>query len=220
MTDTATARTSRPAGYALAAACVTLALWSGTTVANKVAVQYVDGLTAGVLRSLLAGLLALAVAVLCRLPFPASTGDRLWLTASGLASFAAWPALLSVGVTRTTAGHAGLMMAMTPVFTVLLAALLEARLPLGRWWLGAVAAFAGTAGLLAGRSAAPQLFDADGSLTGNLVVLTGSAICAAGYVAGARLTSTIGALATTLWGLAIALLALVPAFVLIADATD
>lgn len=202
------------------AGMTTLLLWSGTTVANKIAVQHMDPLSAGVLRSLLAGVLALVVAGLLRLPFPPSMRERAWLALAGLASFAAWPALLSLGVARTTAGHAALMMATTPIFTVLIGAGLERRWPARDWWLGAAAAVGATAWLIGGRTALPSLFDPGASHTGNLIVLAGSAICALGYVAGARVTPRIGAVATTFWGLVIALLALIPAFALIADRTD
>ena len=88
---------------ALFAAVVALLLWSGTAIANKVAVNFMDGLTAGVLRSMLAGTVALAVSFSLRLPFPQSGKDRAILMLSGLSSFAIWPMLLSVGIVRTTA---------------------------------------------------------------------------------------------------------------------
>ena len=52
---------------ALAAALVTLVFWGGTVVANRVAVESIDGMTAGALRSMLAGFVGLGIA----LSFPA-----------------------------------------------------------------------------------------------------------------------------------------------------
>lgn len=205
---------------ALAAATGTLLLWSGTPVANKVAVAYMDGLTAGVLRSMLAGFCALGIAMALRLPFPPPGRPRRLLAVSGLSSFALWPALMSLGIARTTAGQAALIMALTPVFTVLIGAAAERRLPAGRWWMGAVVAIAGTAALLTGRGPAPGLPGLDAGLTGDLIVLGGAAICALGYVSGAHVAPHIGAVATTFWGLAVALVALVPTFLIIAPSTD
>jgi drug/metabolite transporter (DMT)-like permease len=130
--------------YAFSAAVLALALWSGTVIATKVAVVYMSGLTAGVLRSMLAGVVAMVIALLFRLPRPSAGTDRFLLIASGLASFAVWPALMSVGIERTTASHAAIIMAMIPVFTVLITHMVEWRLPQPGWWLGAAAAFVAT----------------------------------------------------------------------------
>ena len=92
--------------YAFGAAVLALVMWSGTAIANKVAVEYMSGLTAGVLRSMLAGTIALAVAFIFKLPRPATAKDRLLLITSGLTSFAIWPSLISIGIARTTATHA------------------------------------------------------------------------------------------------------------------
>jgi hypothetical protein len=58
--------------FAPGAAILALIMWSGTAIANKVAVASISGATAGILRSMLAGLIALALATLLRLPFPRS----------------------------------------------------------------------------------------------------------------------------------------------------
>lgn len=220
MSDISTRATHAPSAVPAAlAAGAALALWSGTAVANKIAVNHMDALTAGVLRSMLAGVFALVIAVSMRLPFPESWRERALLAVAGLSSFAVWPALMSIGIARTTAGHAALIMALTPVFTVLIAAVVERRRPHGRWWLGAAAAFAGTAVLIGGRGLVPDLVNAEAGVTGNLIVLAGGVICALGYVTGARLSTRIGTVATTFWGLSIALSGLVPTFAVIATET-
>ena len=207
--------------YALGAAFLALTMWSGTAIANKIAVGYMSGLTAGVLRSMLAGLIALAIAVGLRLPTPVSGRDRLLLIGSGLASFAVWPALISVGLERTTASHTAVIMALIPVFTVLIAQLTERRLPGAGWWLGAGAAFAATALLVASRGAPTAASSADGaSVAGDLIVLAGTVVCATGYVAGGRLAAKIGTVATTFWGLAVAMLLLLPVFGLVVAETE
>ena len=44
--------------YALSTGVMALVLWSGTAIANKIAVAYMSGMTAGVLRSMLAGVVS------------------------------------------------------------------------------------------------------------------------------------------------------------------
>ena len=78
------------ARYALGAGILALVMWSGTAIANKIAVASMSGLTAGVLRSLLAGTIALALSLLLRLPKPSNNEDRVLLVVSGLSSFAIW----------------------------------------------------------------------------------------------------------------------------------
>src|SRR5690606_31172849 len=115
------------AGGALAAGIGTLPLWSGTPIAYKVVVDYMDGCTAGLVRSALAGVVAVLVALSMRLPFPRNGKDRSMLVLSGVASFAAWPVTLSIGLEQTSAGHAALILATIPVIAVMLAALLDRK---------------------------------------------------------------------------------------------
>jgi O-acetylserine/cysteine efflux transporter len=201
---------------AFLAAGITLAFWSGTAIANKIAVGYMDGLTAGVLRSMIAGVLALIIAKFMSLPFPSGRKERLMLLLSGITSFAFWPMLLSLGIARTTAGHAALIMAMIPVYTVLIMAILNRKMPSPGWWAGAVIALLATAFLIYGSG-----FSSEGSsVTGDLIVLAGCLSCAVGYVAGGKLSPKIGTAATTFWGLSLALIVLVPVFSLIVERTN
>lgn len=197
---------------ALLAATVALILWGGTAIANKVAVSYMSGITVGVLRSMLAGLLAVIIALLLRLPFPKTFNDRLLLIVSGISSFALWPILLSIGIEHTTAGHAALIMAMIPVLTVFIASVIQAKLPSANWWFGAGIALVATAILITNRGITLQMFEDGSSILGDLTVLAGCGICATGYVAGGKLSTKIGTAATTFWGLSIALIVLVPIF--------
>ena len=194
-------------------------LWSGTAVVNKVAVGHMDAMTAGVLRSMLAGFLGAGIAFAARLPRPATRRDRALLFLSGVASFAVWPMMLSLGLGRTTASHAALIMAILPVFTGLLGYLVERRRPRAGWWGGTAIAVLGTALLVSHRAGASSLAS-PGDLWGDLVLLTGTVVCAFGYVVGARLSPVIGTWATTFRGLAAALVVLVPGFVLLAPRTD
>ncbi len=196
----------------------TLLLWSGTPVANKVAVGYMSGLTVGLTRSLIAGAIAVLVAVGLRLPFPRSWRERLVLAVSGTASFAVWPVMLSIGMERTTAGHAALILATIPIMAVLFACLLNRRWPTPGWWSGAVIALGGAALIVAARDGG---FGARGaSSAGDITVFFGGLVCAFGYVLGGRLAPRLGAAPTTFWGLALALIINVPVMIGAAPAVD
>ncbi|MHA1570026.1 MAG: DMT family transporter [Alphaproteobacteria bacterium] len=211
----------RTAGLSPAVALIAggaLLLWGGTAVANKIAVGHMDPMTAGVLRSLLAGLIATAAALAWRLPFPKAARQRGLLALSGITSFAIWPLLLSLGLGLTTASHAALIMAMIPVFTGLIAAGTERNWPRAGWWVGVTIAVIGAFFLVFYRSEG-ALLEA-GSVTGDLIILAGAGICGLGYVAGGKLTPVIGTWSTTFWGLAIACLVLIPTFAVLAPRTD
>lgn len=205
---------------ALGAAALALLFWSGTTSANRIAVAHFDGVTAGILRSALAGLVALAVAVMFRWRPPTSARQVGLVMVSGVASFAIWPALLSLGLGWTTAGHAGLVMALLPVLTVLFSRFRERRVPRTPWWIGAGVALGGTALLMLGRGVTLESAENGPGLHGDLVVLGGCGICAVGYVAGGRVSRSIGALRTTLWGLIGAMTVTIPVLMLLAPRTD
>ncbi len=196
-----------------------LLLWGGTAIANKIAVGHMDAMSAGVLRSLLAGLIAAGIAFAWRLPFPKPARQRGLLALSGITSFAIWPLLLSLGLGLTTASHAALIMAMIPVFTGLIAAGFERNWPRAGWWTGVVIAVIGAFFLVFYRTEG-ALLTAGGSVAGDLIILSGAGICALGYVAGGKLTPVIGTWSTTFWGLAIATIVLIPTFALLAPRTD
>ncbi len=217
--DRSTRRASSTGFAVNGAAAGAVLLWGGTAVANKFAVAEMDALMAGVLRSALAGLIAATIALLARLPRPRTAGQLRLLLFSGLASFAAWPMLMSLGLGRTTANHAGLIMATLPVLTGLIGALVEGRRLRFRWWLGCLVALGGTAALILWRT--PTGSGTQGpSLAGDLIVLGGTLICACGYVAGGRLSASIGAWSTTFWGLTAALTVLVPALAMLGPKVD
>ncbi|HEX7081699.1 MAG TPA: DMT family transporter [Gammaproteobacteria bacterium] len=206
--QTAAARPS--ATPAMLAGVGTLLLWSGTPIANEIVVEYMDAFTAGLLRSIVAGLVAVVIALALRLPFPKSRRDRALLAVAGLASFAAWPVTLSLGIERTTAGHAALILATIPVIAVLLAAALERRVPSLGWWLGAAVALAGCVLVVSVRSGGLRNPGAGPTALGDAIVFVGGAICAVGYVVGGRLSPRLGTAPTTFWGLSLAMIVLVP----------
>lgn len=206
-----------------AAAATALLLWSGTVVAIKYSIQDIDALTAGLLRSAIAALLALAVASLLRFPFPRRWPTRLLLFYAGVTSFAVWPAVLSLGVRYTSATHAALIMALLPVFTAFIAKAFDRQRIRPGWFAGAAIALAGTAWLILSRTGAEAEAAAGGppaSVLGDLIVLAGAIVCSSGYVAGARLAPALGIWGTNFWALALALLVQIPALAILAPYTD
>jgi drug/metabolite transporter (DMT)-like permease len=203
---------------ALAAAIGTMLLWSGTPIANKIALGHMDPATAGLLRSALAGIFAGALALIWKLPFPVNFRQRWLLAFSGIASFALWPLLLSVGLGMTTANHAALMIATIPAVTGVMAAVVDRVRPGLAWLVGVSIAMLGTVVLITVRAEGSAT--AVGSATGDVIILTGVIACAAGYVAGGKLAYAIGTWATTFWSLGVAAVALVPVLVWLSPRTD
>ena len=98
-------------------------------------------------------------------------------------------------------------------------AVVEHRRPSAMWWFGAALAFAGTAALIINRGLSFNVFNDGSSIFGDLIILGGGAVCALGYVAGGKLSPKIGTVATTFWGLAVALVLLIPVFTVIIGRT-
>jgi len=220
-----TATTTTPAStgippVAIAAVTLTMIFWSGTVVANRAAVESFDGLTAGAFRSMLAGFIALAIALAFRLPFPKTARHRGLLVVSGWLNFAIWPMILSVGISLANASHAALIMALLPVTTGLIAAGVNRVKPKRGWWLGAAIALAGSILLIVFTQPTGDLTLSPTYLIGDLVILGGVTLCSAGYVAGAKLAPVVGSWSSTFYGLAVALLLLVPAMAILGPRMD
>jgi len=205
---------------ALAAALVTLIFWSGTVVANRAAVESIDGLTVGALRSMLAGFIGLGIAMAFRLPVPKRARHRWLLVISGWVNFAIWPTVLSLGVALANASHAALIMALLPVTTGLIAAIVNRVRPRPGWWLGAAIAIAGTVLLIVFTRPSGDLTLSPTWMIGDLVVFAGVCLCSAGYVAGAKLGPVVGSWSATFYGLGAALMLTVPAILILYPYTD
>lgn len=196
-----------PPAAAYAAAAGAILLWGGTAVANRLAVEGIDPLLAGVGRTVVAGAAAAAIAWALALRRPAGMAELRLLAVAALGGFVIWPAFLSYGLARTTAGHAGLIIGILPVVTGLVASAVDRRAPRAGWWLGCAVAAAGV-WLLVDRHG--LLADGTGDPLGDLIVLCGAVFVASSYVAGARLSARIGMWPATLWTLALGAAAAAP----------
>lgn len=200
--------------YAVAA--MSIIFWGATPVVTKIAVADIDPIMTGLLRAILAGPVAIICALALRLPIPADGRSRLLLAISGVASFAIWPVLLTVGVGMTTATHAGLIIALIPVVTGVFASIVDRVRPRAVWFLGSSVAIVGTAILILSRN---DSSGAPASILGDLLVFVGVIACAIGYIAGAKITPVVGTWVTTFWGIALAAIMLVPVAALVVGRT-
>lgn len=199
--------TDHPALPVIVALAV-MVVWGGTPLFSKVAAEQIDPLLVGILRTVLAGCLALPLALLMRLSLPKDARGRRLLVFSGFAAFIAFPLMYTVGQHATSALHGALILATLPVFTSLFGTLVERRQVSRTWIAGCTLALASEAVVVVWRTAGTS---GSSSLAGDLVVLASSAVCAMGYVAGARLSQRgYAAVQTTLWGVAFSAILLLP----------
>lgn len=190
------------------AAFAVMVVWGGTPLFSKVAAQEIDPLLVGVLRTVIAGCLALPLVVLMRHRLPEAPRDRQLLAFSGIAAFVAFPLMFTVGQHSTSALHGALILATLPVFTSLFGTIVERRRVTPVWIAGCALALGSEAIVIVSHVAGES---GGSSLTGDLIVLASSAVCAMGYVAGAKLTQHgYSSLSTTLWGVSISSVLVLP----------
>jgi drug/metabolite transporter (DMT)-like permease len=199
--------TEHPA-FPVAIALAVMVVWGGTPLFSKVAAQQIDPLLVGILRTVIAGCLAFPLALVMRQRLPKDARDRQLLAVSGFSAFIAFPLIYTVGQHATSALHGALILATLPVFTSLFGTLVERRRVSRTWLVGCAIALASEATVIVWRTAGAS---GSASLTGDLIVLASSALCAVGYVAGARLTQRgYPATSTTLWGVSFSAVLLLP----------
>ena len=201
--------TPREAGrLPIVVALAVMVVWGGTPLFTKLATADIAPLQVGILRTVVAGFVALPLVALWRLRLPTSNRERALLVYSGFAAFVAFPLLFSVGQASTSAIHGALILATLPVFTSLFGTLLERRPISAAWALGCGIALAGEALIIVWRNAGSTTA---ASARGDALVLLSALICSTGYVAGAHLAqSGYPSLSTTLWGVGLASVVLLP----------
>lgn len=189
-------------------ALLVMVVWGGTPLFSKLAVAEMPPLQVGLLRTVLAGLLAAPILAAMRTPLPRDGRRRLLLAVSAFAAFVAFPLVYTFGQQRTSAMHGALILATLPVLTSLFGHVVERRRVSPAWIAGCVLALAGDAAIIVWRTAGAS---PGTSVEGDVIVLVSAVVCSIGYVAGARLAqSGYPSLATTLWGVALASAVLLP----------
>ena len=198
------------------AAGVAILIWGATPAATRVAVMDMDPLAAGVMRTLVAG--ALAVPFMFNAKIKRPHGHRQWfaLLVTSLCGFVGFTLLFSLGVKMTSASHSALMNAAVPLFSGLFGVIAIRKAPHAKWFLGMAVSFAGVVYLILSKvngGATP-------SLTGDLLCLMSSMLVGLGYVSGSRLSAHIGTLSVTVWGVFVASLIQLPLIFVLWDVQD
>ncbi|MCC7045271.1 MAG: DMT family transporter [Alphaproteobacteria bacterium] len=191
------------AALPLAAALFAVTAWGLTAPITKIAVHLFDPLAVAVLRTALAGVATVPLALAMRLRLPSNATHWSLLLASAFCAFVAFPLLYCVGLQSTTAARSVLIMAGMPVLTGLYAALFERRWPVRRWWLGSSLALLGEVLLIGDRPPAGGAGDGtpDGTPLGDALIVLAALTASFGYVAGGRLQQQgYSPWATAFWG--------------------
>lgn len=124
--------------------------------------------------------------------------DVLAVVALGVLGNVVYQLLFILGVARTSAGNASLVLATSPAWTVLLSRITRQEYPAGRVWIGVGATIAGMGLVVAGGSG---LTLGDETLVGDALMMLG-AVAWAAYTVGSRpLVRRYGAMPITAWTL-------------------
>ncbi len=203
---------------AYAVAVFVIIVWGAMPAATQFAVNDIDPAPVGALRSIIAAALLLPALLLTRAPLP--NGAAAWgaLAVSSVVGFVIYQIVFSVGIAMTSTAHAALILATAPLFTGVFGFIVERRWPGGLWWVGGAIAMIGEAVLISARPAVANAGSA--ALDGDLVLLAGTALIGAAYVAGGRLSLHIGTWPAMGWSLTIAGILLVPVFLVRFDETS
>ena len=197
-----------------AAALAAVVIFGGSAVATKVAVSGINATDVAILRTIIAGLVTLPLALMMGIRLPRNIAQRGLLLLSGFCGFIVFPLMFTYGVKLTSANHATMILAVLPVLTGAIAKTWDRQAPSRLWWLGCGIAFGGEILLLYD----PAAGTADASLQGDLLVWLSTVFASLGYVAGARLQrSGYSSKGTTFWGIALFACLLLPVSLLVVD---
>ena len=165
--------------------------FSGTLPATRAAVAHLDPVFVGLGRAVVAAVLAAAVLLATRSPWPSPTAWRpLAVVAAGVV--VGWPVLSAYAMRHVPAAHGAVVAGLLPLATALAGAWLAHERPTRRFWgcavfgSAVVVAFALWEG-----GGAPQLAD--------LLLVAAVAAAAVGYAEGAKLARTMGGWQVICW---------------------
>ncbi|MCX7584788.1 DMT family transporter [Phenylobacterium sp. 58.2.17] len=174
-----------------------VAIFSGSLPATRVAVAEIDPLFLTAARAVIAGVLALGLLSVMRAPRPARRDlAALALVAAGVV--AGFPLLTAIALREITAAHSIVFIGLLPMATALFAVVRAGEHPSRSFW-----AFAGLGAALVAVFALTR--GAEGSLSGDLLMVAAVAVCGLGYAEGGRLSRTLGGWQVICWALVIAL---------------
>jgi drug/metabolite transporter (DMT)-like permease len=177
-----------------AGALLVMVAWAANFVVIKTAIATAPPIGFAFVRFLLAGLVLLAI-LRWREGSVLLTRDAVVpIALLGALGFGAYQVLWATGLTTTTAGTSALIVATTPIWTVLVAIAMRTEMPHPARFLGAAVGFVGVALVVAARG-----LDLGGTGIGDLLTL-GAAICWGTYLAlSAPLLARLSPLRLTTW---------------------
>ena len=204
----------RPPASAYAAAVGMTIAFGLSFVATKTALKGFEPLLLALLRFALAGGILWVVWRLRPVREPVTRGSSAGSRSSASSASPSTSASRTLGIARTSASEAAILIATIPIFVALIWAFPPAERPSGRQWAGILLSFAGIVALVLAAGGA-----GGGSLTGNLLVLAASVSAGVYSILARSLLLSRSALFVTAWqnlfgALFMAPLALVEALVL------
>ncbi|NLE22604.1 MAG: DMT family transporter [Actinobacteria bacterium] len=184
----------RPPSSAYAAAVGMTVAFALSFVATKTALQGFEPLLIALLRFALAGAILWVVWRLRPVREPVTRVELARLALVGFVSLTVYFSFENLGIARTSASEAAILIATIPIFVALIGAFLPAERPSGRQWAGILLSFVGIVALVAAAGDATG-----GSLVGNLLVLAASASAGVYSILARRLLVSRSALFVTAW---------------------
>jgi drug/metabolite transporter (DMT)-like permease len=199
--DRAATRPASPVGadarrVAEAGALLVMVAWAANFVIVKSAIASAPPIGFAFIRFLLAGLVLLAILRWREGSVGIPRGVVVRLAILGALGFGVYQVLWATALTVTTAGTSALIIATTPIWTVLVCVAMRTEAPSRARFLGVAVGFAGVALVVAARG-----LDLGGAGVADLVTL-GAAICWGSYLAlSAPLLATVSPLRLTTWAI-------------------
>ncbi len=183
-----------------------MVFWAGNFIVVKAALDVLPPVGFAAIRFPIAGLTLVTLLRIREGSIGLPRRDVLPIMLLGVVGFGAYQVLWPTGLQSISAGDSALLIAATPVVTVLLAVVAGSDI-LTRWKLvGALVSFVGVGVVIAGGEG----LTLTKSLVGDLITMV-AAVCWAAYTAfGARVLRRYSPLRTTTWALAGGLLVLAP----------
>jgi len=173
-------------------------IWGVNFSVVKAVLAFLDPLALNALRFPLAA--AVLAVVMARLPGPGlDAADRLPLLALGILGNVVYQMCFILGIDETLAGNASLLLATSPVWTVLLSALLGHEEPNGVVFLGSALTLAGMGLVVVGGGGA--LGWGGDTIRGDALMVTAALLWSVYTVGSGRYVRKYGAIRVTAWTL-------------------
>jgi drug/metabolite transporter (DMT)-like permease len=189
--------------YGLLLAFVGVLIFSGTVPATRLAVGGLDAYFVTTARAAIAGILATALLLILRRPWPSRAQLRL-MAIGALCMVVGFPGFAALGLRTVPAAHGGVVLGVMPLMTAAAAALILGERPSRRFWLFAVL---GTIVVVAF-----ALRDGGGRFDrGDLFLFAAALAGSIGYVYAGKLSRAMPGWEVISWMLLISLPLMVPA---------